>query len=219
MQEPSASSPAWKERAHQRSLAPARQRADDRLARLLRAALEMLNADEDVTVPALVARAGMSTKTFYRHFGSRDELLLAVLEEELAAGARVINRALTARSDPVDRLRVFINTYLRLPRGYATTDVRRARIQESQRLRAVNPERAAEAGALLHAALHGIVTDLADAGVVGEIDVELTTRSILHVLNGHLVDLAYASSSDAHENLGEHAVRVCSGMLGLPLVP
>src|ERR1700760_3545429 len=99
MSESLAASPAWKDRAQQRSLAAARRRADDQLGRLVRAAQELLDTDQDMTVPALVGRAGMSTKTFYRHFESRDDLLFAVLEEEFTAGARSLDRAVAGYQD------------------------------------------------------------------------------------------------------------------------
>jgi TetR/AcrR family transcriptional regulator len=219
MPEAPAPQPIWKERAQQRSLASARQRADDQLMRLVRAAQEMIRIGQDATIPAIVARAGMSTKTFYRHFASRDELLFAVLEEELSLGARSITRALAVSDDPVERLRIYIEAYLKLPSGYASSEARRTRIQENQRLRAVDPARAAEASAGLYGALAGIVSELVSAERVRDIEPALMTRSILHVLGGHLVDLAFADRSDAHADVIEHALRVCFGMLGLPPAP
>jgi TetR/AcrR family transcriptional regulator len=220
MPEAPASQPIWKERAQQRSLASARQRADEQLMRLVRAAQELIGTGQDATIPAIVARAGMSTKTFYRHFASRDELLFAVLEEELSIGARSINRALATADDPVDRLRIYIEAYLKLPSGYASSEARRVRIQENQRLRAVDAGRAAEANAGLHDALLAIVSALVPADRVGAIEPALMTRSILHVLSGHLVDLAFAEESDAHADVVEHALGVCFGMLGLaPTAP
>jgi AcrR family transcriptional regulator len=217
MSESLAASPAWKDRAQQRSLATARRRADDQLGRLVRAAQELLDSDQEMTVPALVARAGMSTKTFYRHFESRDDLLFALLEEEFTAGARILDRAVAGYDDPVERLRVFIAAYLQLPRGYASTKVRRSRIQESQRLRGVNPERAAEAGAPLEDAVQSVIANLMAAGLVPDMDLELTTRSVLHLLNGHLNDLAYAEFAHDDDQLSEHVLRACFGLLGLPL--
>jgi TetR/AcrR family transcriptional regulator len=216
MSESVAPSPAWKDRAHQRSLASARRRADDQLGRLIKAAQDLLDSDEDMTVPAVVARAGMSTKTFYRHFESRDDLMFALLEEELTAGARVLENAIGERQDPVERLRAFIRAYLQLPGGYASTSARRAQVQEGQRLRAVNPERADEAGAPLRGSLDRIISDLVTAGLVHGVDPELTTRSILLLLNGHVVDLAYAASRD-YDRLSEHVTRACFGILNLPL--
>ena len=216
MSESLTASPAWKDRAHQRSLASARRRADDQLGRLIRAAQELVNADQDITVPALVARAGMSTKTFYRHFESRDDLLFALLEEELTTGARFLEHAVASGDDPIERLGIFLQAYLRLPEGYPSTKARRSQVQESQRLRALNPERADEAGAPLRGALHDILSDLFRAGLVGDIDLELTTRSMLLLLNGHVVDLAFAGSRD-YDRLGAHVIRACFAILGLPL--
>ena len=73
----------------------------------------------------------MSTKTFYRHFESGDNFLSALLEEDLTAGARALQNAVAGCDDPVDRLRLFIEVYLQLPRGYDSTKARRAQIQES----------------------------------------------------------------------------------------
>jgi AcrR family transcriptional regulator len=215
--DPLAASPAWKDRAHDRSLASARRRADDQLGRLIRAAQDILRTDQDMTVPALVTRAGMSTKTFYRHFESRDDLLFALLEEELTAAARTLERAVADHDDPGEMLEIFIRTYLQFPRDHESDKARQAQVQRSQRLRAVNPERADEAGAPMRRVLSGIVSELVDAGRVNEMDVELTTRSVLLLLNGHLVDVAYAVSSRDHERLGQHVQRACFGMLGLPV--
>jgi AcrR family transcriptional regulator len=216
--DPLAASPAWKDRAHERSLASARRRADDQLGRLIRAAQDILDTDQDMTVPALVARAGMSTKTFYRHFESRDDLLFALLEEELTAGARTLERAVASYDDPSETLEIFIRTYLQFPGDLESNKARQAQVQRNQRLRAVDPVRADEAGAPLRRVLSGIISELVDAGVVNEIDLELTTRSVLLLLNGHLVDMAYAVSNRDHERLGEHVLRACFGILGLPVL-
>ena len=120
------------------------------------------------------------------------------------------------REDPVERLCVFIRAYLQLPRGYPSTRARLAQVQESQRLRAVNPERADEAGAPLRGALDGIISDLVGAGLVHDVDPELTTRSILLLLNGHVVDRAYAANPD-YDRLSEHVTGACFGILHLPL--
>ena len=49
-------------------------------------------------------RAGIAVQTVYRHFGSKDELVLAVLEESLAVGCDYISEVTDAITDPLDRL-------------------------------------------------------------------------------------------------------------------
>jgi AcrR family transcriptional regulator len=207
--------PGWRERAHERSLATARRRVDDQLARLVRATQAIWDAGQDLTVPALVARAGMSTKTFYRYFSSRDDLLFAVVEEEFQAGGRLLQKALADSPDPRERLRLFVLTYLRLGQGYPTPGARRIRIEETQRLRGVDPARSLEALAPLHDALRSVLEDAAGAGLASGTDLELTTRSVLHLLNGHLVDLAFMESDEVRRRLEHHAVRAAFGVVGM----
>jgi AcrR family transcriptional regulator len=215
MTDASAVPPGWRERAHARSLATARRRVDDQLARLVWATQAIWDAGEELTVPALVARAGMSTKTFYRYFGSRDDLLFAVVEEEFRAGGRLLQKALTDCPDPRERLRVFVLTYLRLGQGYPSPAARRIRIEETQRLRGLDPERSMAAMAPLHDTLRTVLEDVTAAGPACTVDVELTTRSVLHLLNGHLVDLAFLESDEVRRRLEDHAVGACFGVVGL----
>jgi AcrR family transcriptional regulator len=201
--------PSWQERARRRSLGTARRRADDQATRLVRAAQEMINEECDVTVPALVGRAGMSTKTFYRHFSSRDELLLATLEDELAIGAHLIRKEVDHYQDPVERLRACVFAYVAIPGRYRSTNLRQARVREGQRLMALYENEANQANAPLRAVFIDVITDLAGAGLIELEDPELTARSIFHLLTGHLVDAAFEDSPDAYARMGTHAWQFC----------
>jgi len=207
----------WQTRARERSLASARQRADDQAARLVRAAQEMINEELDVTVPALAARAGMSTKTFYRHFSSRDELLLATMEDELAIGAHLVRREVDRHQDPVERLRTCVFAYVAIPGRYRSTHLRQARVRESRRLLALYEEQADQANEPLREVFLDVITGLADAGLIELEDPDLTARSIYHLLSGHLVDAAFDGSPAAYERIGEHAWQFCCGALRIPL--
>jgi AcrR family transcriptional regulator len=56
------------------------------VSRLVAASLELIRESGalEPRVSEIVARAGLSNQAFYRHFRSKDELLLAVLEEGVA---------------------------------------------------------------------------------------------------------------------------------------
>ncbi len=208
--------PSWQDRARERALAGARHRTDDQLIRLLRAAQGIINEGADLTVPGLVARAGMSTKTFYRHFPSRDELLLAVLEEELAIGAHYVRKEVNAYREPVDRMRACVLAYVTLPGRYNNPGVRRAWTQLWQRLFALYPDRANQSSAPLMDAFREGIEDLVTAGHVVLDDPELTARSIFHLLTGHLVDAAYEEAPDVYRRIGIEAWRFCCAGLNLP---
>jgi AcrR family transcriptional regulator len=204
-------------RARERSLGTARQRADDQATRLVRVAQEMINEERDVTVPALVARAGMSTKTFYRHFSSRDQLLLAAMEDELAIGAHLIRKQVDRYDDPVERLRACVYAYVGLPSRYRSINVRQARVRESRRLMALYEVQANQASAPLRAVFSEVIAGLEAAGLIELGDPELTARSVFHLLGGHLVDAAFDESPDAYEHIGNHAWQFCCAGLGLPV--
>jgi TetR/AcrR family transcriptional regulator len=205
--------PSWQDRARERALAGARHRADDQLIRLLRAAQGMINEEADLTVPALVGRVGMSTKTFYRHFASRDELLLAVLEEELAIGAHLVRKAINAHREPVERMRACVLAYVALPARYNNRGVRRTWTQLSRRLIALYPDRAKQCSAPMMAAFRDGIQDLVDAGHVQLDDPALTGRSIFHLVTGLLVDATYEDGPDVYERIGREAWRfVCVGL-------
>lgn len=206
--------PTWQDRARERSLATARQRADDQLGRLLHAAQTMINEDVDLTIPALVARAGMSSKTFYRHFASRDDLLLAVFEEEQAIAAHLVQKAVDADAEPVARLRAAVMAYLGLPGRYRNTKVRQSRVQDGQRLRALYTERVYGASAAMRGIFRGVVEDLVAAGLTEVDDADFTARTLLHVLNTHIGDTAFDTSMDATQGT-ELVWRFCARALQL----
>jgi AcrR family transcriptional regulator len=62
-----------------------------------------------VPVAAILQRAGVSTRAFYRHFESKDELFLAMLRRESDALAGRLDRILDeAPGAPVDQLKAWI---------------------------------------------------------------------------------------------------------------
>jgi AcrR family transcriptional regulator len=62
-----------------------------------------------IGVAAILQRAGVSTRAFYRHFESKDELFLAMLREETdALSARLDRICAEAADGPIDQLRAWI---------------------------------------------------------------------------------------------------------------
>jgi AcrR family transcriptional regulator len=108
--------PAWQARALQRSLEPARVRSVERMERCVRAARDLANETGSAafTVPQVAERAGLSLKTFYRCFRGKDDLLLALLEDDSRIGAALVRESVDRERDPVARLREYVNALFRL---------------------------------------------------------------------------------------------------------
>lgn len=103
-------SPEWETRALDRSLSAARDRSSQRARRLVDAArtLAAESGSSAFTVADVAARAGLSLRSFYRHFAGKDDLFLALFEEEARTGAELLAETLGGVHSPLERLRRYV---------------------------------------------------------------------------------------------------------------
>ena len=82
----------------------------EEIRRLLDASFSLIRETGDLAPPvgAIVRRAGLSNQAFYRHFSSKDELLLAVLDEGVGMLAGYLAHRMENASDPADRVRAWV---------------------------------------------------------------------------------------------------------------
>jgi len=103
-----ATGPSWAARAADRS--PTVRRSRDRSVKqaqiLVDAGRRLVSEKGDsFTINELVKEAGVALQTFYRYFASKDELLLAVLEDLVLEAKVVFEVRAAGLDDPVERLR------------------------------------------------------------------------------------------------------------------
>src|ERR671928_5686 len=96
---------AWRTRALDRSLEESRSRSVARMERLVAAARALANESGSAafTVAQVAERARCSLKGFYRCFASKDELLLALLEDDSRLGAQILRQRIDAGPSARDR--------------------------------------------------------------------------------------------------------------------
>jgi AcrR family transcriptional regulator len=170
----------WRERAISKSLDAARIRAEKRLQRYLDAAFELIDerGTTDFTIQDIVNRSKQSTRGFYQYFRSKDELLLALFEENAREGAEDLRRVVDAESTPLDRLRAFTIRFFEWSdpankRRKPGKHNRRPISEFSVHLAIKHPERVAVA----LAPVSTMLIDLLDEAVAaGAINVSDTTR-------------------------------------------
>ena len=182
--------PAWRDRALRRSLDPAATRSMERLERLLDAARQLTDEAEDAsfTVSEVAARAGVSLKTFYRSFEGKDDLLLALLEEESRTGAAMLREALDRSDAPDERLQRYVRALFKLARqapGYTHVLVR-----EYRRLSVERPEGLSSALAPLADLLEVQVAGATAAGTAKPGDVARAAELVFAVLLDGLAEVA-----------------------------
>jgi AcrR family transcriptional regulator len=97
---------------------PSRSRiAADERAGIIEAAYKCLSSPHPgpVSVAAILEEAGMSTRAFYRHFESKDELFLAMLRQDCEAVARRLRRvADETTGGPTAQLTAWVDYFLGL---------------------------------------------------------------------------------------------------------
>lgn len=121
---------------------PAQARAEDEVRALLEAAFTVLGRAglDGLTVAEVLAEAGLSTRAFYRHFPSKDALVLALFASESERVTRRRRAELDRIAEPAAALDAWIEAVLAL--AYEPRRARRTRVlhAEGVRLRVEFPD-------------------------------------------------------------------------------
>lgn len=103
---------SWAERVADRSESVQRSRARqiEQAQAIVAAARRLITERGDqFTTQELVKEAGVALQTFYRIFGGKDQLLLAVFEDLIGESCANYERAAEALPDPVARLHFYVS--------------------------------------------------------------------------------------------------------------
>ncbi len=102
----------WQERTVEHSLKDARQKAISRGGKFIRAANELIRktGKADFTVQDVVETSGMSLRSFYQYFATKDDLLLALVEEAVGDYVADIRARIAPETDPVEMLQLLVKT-------------------------------------------------------------------------------------------------------------
>lgn len=183
--------PAWQTRALGRSLEAARTRSVEQMERFLQAARSL--ADETgsaaFTVPQVAARAGLSLKTFYRCFRGKDDLLLALLEDDSRIGAGLLSAAVEEHREPVARLRAYVDAIFSMVALAGAVGYAGVLVREHRRLSEDYPEELRGALAPMVDLLAREITRAADAGLVRRDDAARDAQTIFGLLLSAIHDV------------------------------
>ncbi len=181
------------------------------MERCIAAARELANetSSASFTVAQIVARAEVSLKSFYRCFPGKDELLLALLEDDSHIGALALAQRVGTRDDPLAALHACVTelfAFLSLPGalGYAGVLVR-----EHRRLSEHYPLE-------LRVALAPLVDLIAVhiAAATSTTDALRDAETMFRILLQGIDDVIVGRSRDAAE-LGEYLWQFCrQGLVG-----
>lgn len=171
--------------------------AEARQRRFMRSALEILGETgrTDFTVLEVVERSKTSLRSFYQHFSTKDELLLALIDKIMSESTRQW-REDTIDLAPVEALRVLIDGICTPAETTKQDKVNRGLTNYNDRLAETLPREYARVLSPVHDLIKDIINrGIADGSFRGDLDVDATAALImqsalgamrLHVLGAEL---------------------------------
>jgi AcrR family transcriptional regulator len=187
----------------------------EELERLLDAAFEVIRAKgyQAATVADILGEAQLSTRSFYRHFASKDELLHAMFRRDAEQFARAVTRRVEAAADPHTALASWVDDILAF--GFDRPRARRAAVLGApDAARSLAPEEMTNALHLLVAPLVTVLrAGLAD-GSFPTVDPEADAYSISAIAwdaSGRIGDASTKAAKDQIRARALHFVRRAVG--------
>jgi TetR/AcrR family transcriptional regulator len=173
----------WELRAARRGAGRSAENAGrDFATDIIDAAWALVEEDEilDFTVRQVIDRAGVALQTFYRYFGNKDELLLAMFEESMRRATDRFVDMPTA--DPVERLQHMVTQPIIMDFDAQAQRMTRWRGRERQRLLEYFPDAVEAVYEPYRAAIADAIVDVCEAGTGGCDAPDLDAKLILHLV-------------------------------------
>jgi AcrR family transcriptional regulator len=188
---------SWRERAVERSLRSARAKAVSRSDRFIETATELLSETgrTDFTVQELVERSKTSLRSFYQHFGSKDELLLALFEEVIRFATVEWRKEIAEQDDCVAGLELLVIRLYAQSTDTTMGGMSRALTAYHLQLAESRPEDYAR----VLSPMKDVIVELVEAGVdSGRFRDDIDAESLAMILMQTLVAAAHMHALGAH---------------------
>ena len=163
------------ERLAERALAGRREHYAAEVRKLIDAAFRVMqrSGSIDPQVRDIVREAGLSNQAFYRHFASKDALLLTVLADGRRQLVGYLQSRLDATDDPAEQVRRFVSGIMAQARDPQAAQATRPFAIDGNRLAAQFPEEVAASRTVLldlvRPAVHALGGDDLDAELVHDL--------------------------------------------------
>jgi AcrR family transcriptional regulator len=196
---------------------PRRYHEAEELERLLDAAFEVIRAKgyQAVTVADILAEAQLSTRSFYRHFASKDELLHAMFRRDAEQFAAAVTRRVETAPDPASALVSWIDDILAF--GYNRPRAKRAAVLGSpDAARSLAPEDMANALHLLVIPLAAVLRAGQEDGSFATTDPEADAYLISAIAWDTSGRIGEASTKAAKDAIRGRSLAFVNRALGVP---
>ena len=184
---------------------------------ILDAALRVMrrNGYDECQITDILAEASLSTRAFYRHFDTKDDVLLAIFRDNAEETSRRLAARVNAAATPVEQLRAWIEEILSL--GYDRRRASRVRVLASGAARrtAGYAEERAQANAALCAPLRAVLEAGRASGAFPEC-VPADDAPTIHAIAWRLVSEALSGAPTMdEESARDHVLRFSLPAVGI----
>lgn len=198
-------------------MAPSRADAAAERKAILDAALRVMrkNGYAECQITDILAEASLSTRAFYRHFKTKDEVLIAIYRENAETTSRRLAEKVAAAASPPEQLQVWIEETLSL--GYDRRRASRVLVFASEAARRATGY--AEENELAATALSAPLLEALEAGTASGMFPTCDPAAdavTIHTIVWRLVGEALSGSPSMTEQAArDHVMRFCLPALGV----
>jgi AcrR family transcriptional regulator len=196
-------------------LPDARSRQVEVTSRLVESARDLVwdAGGPNFTVNQVVAAAGTSLKSFYRCFAGKDELLVALFEDDARRGADALASMVDGEAEPLERLRVVVVGLFRFLTVEGRLPYAAALVREHLRLAESHPD---QLRGVLHpfvGVFEAAVATAQASGAVRAGDARRDARTLFHLVLSHLHALICHQIEEPPTKVAEELWAFCSAAL------
>jgi len=202
---------AWDERAAERSplVRRSRNRGIEQARVIVDAARQLIERQGEFTTQELVKEAGIALQTFYRYFGSKDQLLLALIEQMVGGQAAAMEAEAAAIEDPLARLHFYVTAPLHFLADEHSRGSARAITAEHWRLHQLFPDAIEDASRPMVELLRRTLVDAQAAGSVTANDAERDAWLMVEIVRSTFHHYAFAELEPSLDAVAEHVWTFC----------
>jgi AcrR family transcriptional regulator len=206
------------ERSVQRTLANRRTAYSEEVARLIAAAVTVMKRSDaknpTVSVSETVAEAGLSNQAFYRHFQSKDEFLLAIVDDGLRELLVYLEHEMAAATTPLEKILRWVEGVLAQSTYQGAAEPTRAVLANSSHLLYTHPEEFRRCEEVIEAPLRAALEQGVADGTLKPLDLDRDVTAIYRLIMDSM-EASLARSQPPSERDIAHLVRVIYRALGV----
>jgi len=195
-------------RSVERALAPRYSAYVDEVQRLIRAGIAVMQRDEtgNPRVSEIVEEAGLSNQAFYRHFRSKDELLLAIVEDGQRYLVGYLEHRMAKQSSGLAKVAQWVEGVMSQARDATAASATRGVARNRDRLRELFPEESHRLEQLIEAPLEAALALAVEQREVPPGDDARDARAIFRLVIGAMEECVFDGHTPSRDDV-EHLVR------------